>query len=105
MGFIQINWIGANYHNATASNSGSGIFTTNGTMSYYHDVSMKSTGKLVLAALPVHPQKLDYEVQWRKYYENNGDNFPVGEKKFHSTIYGDVFEFVEMDPSKNEVSL
>ena len=74
-------------------------------MSYYHDVSMKSTGKLVLAELPVNPQKLDYEVQWSKYYQDNGDNFPVGETKFHSTIYGDVFKFVEMDPSKNEVSL
>ena len=73
-------------------------------MSYYHDVSPNSTGKLVVAKLPIKPEKHETEVQWSKYYDENGDDIPLGESKFNSVIYGDMFNFVELDPSKNEVS-
>ena len=72
-------------------------------MSYYHDVSPNSTGKLVVAKLPIKPEKHETELQWSKYYDENGDDIPLGETKFNSVIYGDMFNFVELDPSKYEV--
>lgn len=100
----QINWLGSNYHNPSAANSGSGIFTTEGTVNYYHNVSSSSKGKLVVAEVPVHPNKLTTPVSWSKYVEENGSKFPVGVTEFESLIYGDVFTLVEMDPEQNEVS-
>ena len=97
--------MGSNYHNPSAANSGSGIFTTEGTVNYYHNVSANSKGKLVVAEVPVHPNKLKAQISWNKYFDENGNKFPSGITEFESLIYGDVFTLVEMDPEQNEVRL
>merc|ERR1712223_134282 len=102
---LQINWLGSNYHNPSAANSGSGIFTTEGTVNYYHNVSASSKGKLVVAEVPVHTNKLTTQVSWSKYVEENASKFQVGVTEFESLIYGDVFTLVEMDPEQNEVKV
>ena len=102
---MQINWIGSNYHNPAAANSGSGIFTTEGTISYYHNVTKDSRGKLLVAELPVHPNKLPVPIKWNEYVNNNGARYPFGETRFQSLIYGDIFDMVEMDPDKTEVGI
>ena len=99
-----MNWLGSNFHNPEAANSGSGIFTTEGTISYYHNVSEYSKGKLVVAELPVHPSKLNTPIKWNKFADENGSKYPLGTTKFQSLIYGDIFNMVEMDPDKNEVT-
>ena len=105
MFILQINWLGSNYHNATSANSGSGVFTTEGTVSYYHDVTENSGGKLITAELPVHPNKLKTQINWNEYYQQHSDGFSVDGLNFFSMIYGDVFNMTEMNPSQNEVSL
>ena len=102
---MQINWIGSNYHNPAAANSGSGIFTTEGTISYYHNVTKNSKGKLLVAELPVHPNKLPAPIKWNEYVNNNGAKYPLGETRFQSLIYGDIFDMVEMDPDETEVGI
>ena len=102
---MQINWIGSNFHNPAAANSGSGIFTTEGTISYYHNVTKNSKGKLLVAELPVHPNKLPTPIKWNEYVNNNGAKYPLGETRFQSLIYGDIFDMVEMDPDKTEVGM
>ena len=97
--------MGSNYHNPSAANSGSGIFTTEGTVNYYHNVSTNSKGKLVVAEVPVQPNKLKAQISWNKYVDEHGNKFPSGTTKFESLIYGDVFTLVEMDPEQNGVSL
>ena len=104
MCILQINWLGSNYHNATSANSGSGLFTTEGTVSYYHDVTENSGGKLITAELPVHPNKLKTQINWNEYYQQHSDGFSVDGLNFFSMIYGDVFNMTEMNPSQNEVS-
>ena len=34
--WFQINWVGSNFHNPSRANSGSGLFTTEGVIDYYH---------------------------------------------------------------------
>ena len=85
------------------ANSGSGLYTTEGTVTYYHNVSVNSPGKLLVASLPIHPTKLETPIEWSKYANENADNVPVGETEFESLIYGDIFKFVEMHPDKNMV--
>ena len=96
--------MGSNYHNATEANSGSGIYTTEGTVVYYHNVSLNSGGKLLVAELPIHPTKLEQQIDWSKYAKENEASYPLGETYFDSVIYGDTFNFVEMDPQKNKVT-
>ena len=73
-------------------------------MNYYHNVSENSEGKLVLAELPVHPNKLKTQIVWNEYFDQNGSKYPLGTQNFFSLIYGDVFNMTEMDPEQNEVS-
>ena len=68
-------------------------------------MSIHSGGKLLVAELPVHPNKLKAPIEWNKYVNENGFDYPLGERKFQSVIFGDSFNFVEMDPEQNKVSL
>lgn len=102
---FQINWVGSNFHNPSRANSGSGLFTTEGVIDYYHNVSLNSGGKLVTAELPVHPNKLKTQINWNDYYDLNEADYSVDGLNFFSVIYGDVFNMTEMDPSKNEVCM
>ena len=68
-------------------------------------MSKYSGGKLLVAELPVHPNKLETPIDWSKFVDENGSNYPLGETTFESVIYGDSFNFVEMDPDQNKVSL
>ena len=95
--------MGANLHIAAGASSGSGIYTTEGTVAYYHNVSVNSGGKLLVAELPVHPTKLEQQIEWSKYAKENEASYPSGETSFQSLIYGDTFDLVEMDPQKNKV--
>ena len=79
------------------------MFTTEGVIDYYHDVSLNSGGKLVTAELPVHPNKLKTQINWNNYYDLNEADYPVDGLKFVPLIYGDIFNMTEMDPSQNEV--
>jgi len=102
---LQINWVGSNFHNPSKANSGSGLFTTEGVIDYYHDVSLNSGGKLVTAELPVHPNKLKTQINWNNYYDLNEADYPVDGLKFVPLIYGDIFNMTEMDPSQNELKV
>ena len=79
------------------------MFTTEGVIDYYHDVSLNSGGKLVTAELPVHPNKLKTPINWNNYYDLNEADYPVDGLKFVPLIYGDIFNMTEMDPLQNEV--
>ena len=81
------------------------MFTTEGVIDYYHDVSLNSGGKLVTAELPVHPNKLKTPINWNNYYDLNEADYPVDGVKFVPLIYGDIFNMTEMDPSQNEVGI
>ena len=67
-------------------------------------MSKDSGGKLLVAELPVHPNKLKTPIEWNKYVNENGSDYPLGETKFESVIYGDSFNLVEMDPEQSKVS-
>ena len=67
-------------------------------------MSANSGGKLVVAELPIHPNKLKAPIQWNKYVDENGSKYPLGATTFQSLIYGDTFTMVEMDPAQGEVS-
>merc|ERR1711963_228439 len=54
---LQVNFIASNFHDATSNNSGSGLYTTESTIAYYHNISSSSEGKLIVAELPVRPAK------------------------------------------------
>ena len=104
LGFLfQINWLGSNFHDKHTSCSGSAILTTEGVLSQFHDSGPASGGKLILAELPVKPTK--FHVDWTKFALENADNFSENGAKFNATIYGDDYDFVELDPTKKRVSL
>ena len=50
---LQVNLIASNLHDAMYNNSGSGIFTTEGTIDYHHDISISSEGKLIVSDIPI----------------------------------------------------
>ena len=102
---LQVNWLGSNYHEPEVANSGSGIYTTEGTISYYHNISEHSKGKLLVAELPVHPKKLQDPIKWNEFVDEHGSKFPLGTTEFQSLIWEDTFNMVEMDPEKNEVKI
>ena len=44
-------------------------------MTFYHNVSLNSGGKLLVAELPVHPTKLEQQIEWSKYANENEASF------------------------------
>ena len=79
---LQVNFLGSNIHGPSAQNTGSGIYTTQGAINYYHNVSTKAGGKLIVGELPVHPKKLSAPTEWNKYVDEHGSDYPIGETKF-----------------------
>ena len=58
----QVNLLAANTHEAASWSSGSGIYSSRGHLAYYHNVSSKSGGKLIIADLEISPSKVG--CQW-----------------------------------------
>ncbi len=100
---FQINWLGSNFHDKHTSCSGSAILTTEGVLSQFHDSGPTSGGKLIMAELPVKPTK--YHVDWTKFALENADKFPKNGARFKAVIYGDDYDFVELDPTKNSAKI
>ena len=55
---LQVNLLAANTHEAASWSSGSGIYSSRGHLAYYHNVSSKSGGKLIIADLEISPSKV-----------------------------------------------
>jgi len=102
---LQVNFLGSNVHGPKPQNTGSGIYTTQGAINYYHNVSNREVGKLVIGELPIHPMKLSTPIEWNNYTEENGQDYPLGKTQFKAFIHEDPFTMVEMDPSQNKVKV
>ena len=102
---LQVNFIGSNIHGPLPQNTGSGVYTTEGAINYYHNVSQNAGGKLVVGELPIHPNKLFIPIQWNQYVNENGADYPFGGTQFQTLIHGDLFKMVEMDPEQKRVKI
>ena len=55
---LQVNLLSANTHHPEGWRSGSGIYSTDGPLAYYHNVSHGSGGKLLVEDLNIKPSKV-----------------------------------------------
>ena len=56
----------------------------------------------MVAELPVKPTK--FGINWSEYASTEAESFPSDGVQFKATIYGDNYDFVEMDPTKSKVT-
>ncbi len=100
---LQINWLAANYHDTYYANTGSGLYTTEGTLEWYANISQFSGGKLLVSDMPVKPTK--FKVDWAEYATENMDSYSDEGTKFQGELFGDLYDMVDMDPSKTQVKV
>merc|ERR1711936_212617 len=91
---LQINLLAANTHDAQGWSSGSGIFTPSGHAAYYHDLSLGSGGKLLVADLDMRPVKRD--INWSGFANDNADNFEASSGVFTEVVYDDLYNFAPL---------
>jgi len=93
---LQVNLLAANNHNAATWTSGSGIFTSSGPAAFYHNLNPQSSGKLLVADLPVHPARS--EVDWSAFAFDHLEDFPdQPDGQFSAEVYYDMFTFTPME--------
>jgi len=92
---LQVNLLAANNHVPEDWNSGSGIFTPAGHAAVYHNVSMSSTGRLLVADIDIKPTKSERD--WAEYANNNLDQFEDSEDVFTAVVYDDLYRFVKLN--------
>jgi len=91
---LQVNLLAANTHSAEGWSSGSGIYTPNGHVAYYHDLSQGSGGKLLVTDLDIKPDKM--EIDWSGFAGDNVDNFEASPGLFTEVVYDDLYNFVPL---------
>jgi len=91
---LQINILAANVHVPESWNSGSGIFTPAGHAAVYHNTSLASTGRLLVADIDIKPSKT--AVDWSEYANNNLENVDDSEEVFTAVVYDDLYRFVRL---------
>jgi len=93
---LQVNLLAANNHNAATWTSGSGVFTSSGPAACYHDLNPQSAGRLIVADLPVHPDKSD--VEWAAFaVDHLADFSDQPDKQFSAEVYYDMFTFTPIE--------
>ena len=55
---VQINLLSANTHNSSGWRSGSGLYSSEGALAYYHDTAEAAGGRLLIADLDIKPAKV-----------------------------------------------
>jgi len=100
---LQVNVLSANVLDAPKWNSGSGIYSSNGHLVYYHDLSPQSSGALMIADLDIKPQKRT--VNWSQYATENADNFPSSEDMFQEIVYDDLYNLVPLISNSNSAKV
>ena len=55
---VQINLLSANTHNSSGWRSGSGLYSSEGALAYYHDTTEAAGGRLLIADLDIKPAKV-----------------------------------------------
>jgi len=91
---LQVNLLAANTHESEGWSTGSGIYTPDGHVAYYHDLSQGSGGKLLVADLDIKPVKR--EINWSGFANENVDNFETSQDQFSEIVYDDVYNFVPL---------
>ena len=87
----QINFLAANRNFPTKNQTGSGIYTTNGTIASWTSPSLPST-HLTVADVPVVP--LTYLVDWPSYVDKIGPTIAANNDTFEMEMFFDTFTVI-----------
>jgi len=91
---LQINVMSANTHSSAGWTSGSGIYTSSGHKAYVHDLNPNTKGTLLIADLPISPEKRN--ISWSEYANENIDKFEETGDMFKEVAYDDLYNFVPL---------
>jgi pantetheine hydrolase len=96
---LQVNLLAANNHVPEDWNSGSGIFSPTGHAAVYHNTSITSTGRLLVADIDIKPTKT--AVDWSEYADENLESVEESESVFTAVIYDDLYRFARLTGDGN----